>query len=64
MLGWLYRVIVGKFKGCDHQWEVIGRTNRYSTSTGNCVGVRYALQCKHCGNIKFEQSYQGENYGN
>lgn len=53
MLGWLYRVVVGNFKSCKHEWEIINKGT--VSSQGRKVGVFYVLQCKHCGELKQEQ---------
>lgn len=57
MLGWIYRFLIGRFTGCKHQWEIIEKTNRVYTPTGAVVGKRYTMQCSHCGEIKFKESY-------
>jgi len=46
MIGFLWRLIVGRFTSCRHDWEeieVIKQRGPY----GIHVGVR--LKCKHCG---------------
>jgi len=46
MLGWLYRVIVGSFKICEHQWEVVNKGDilRFDNIKGH-----YAVyECTKC----------------
>lgn len=50
MLGWLYRMIIGRFSRCEHKWE----TADTATLSGGhgARGVRYILRCERCGDIK------------
>lgn len=49
MIGWLYRMLVGRFNRCDHDWKLLGEE---TVMTGpNSHAVRYTLQCKHCGEV-------------
>lgn len=50
MLGFLWRLIVGRFSSCTHKWEILQWCD--VTSHGTKIGTRYHLQCTHCGNVK------------
>lgn len=57
MLGWLYRIIIGYFHVCNHEWEII--KNRevevYDDEIDDLVVEHYSkylLQCKKCGDLK------------
>ena len=56
MLGWLYRMIVGRFSTCEHKWVVLKEVALYedSLSAAPC-GVRYELQCSKCGDLKSQE---------
>lgn len=58
MIGWLYRMILGRFDACEHKWATFseinlsprGRPEKYA-------GTIYGLRCEKCGDIK--QRYVG-----
>jgi hypothetical protein len=50
MLGWLYRVIIGRFGYCQHTWKILCK-GQYTGDFGN-TGNYYDLQCTKCGKIK------------
>lgn len=52
MLGLLYRLIVGHFRSCSHEWETL-REEVHSQTGFMCTykGTRYHLRCKKCGDI-------------
>lgn len=66
MLGWLWRLIVGRFRSCHHRWSVLDKNElklpRTEAAVGwysgpesgrwRVVGRIYTMQCAHCGNIK------------
>ncbi len=56
MFGWLYRMIVGKFHSCDHEWKIIHQrsvTIIDSYDYEESEEIEYHLQCKNCGDMKF-----------
>jgi hypothetical protein len=52
MLAWLYKKLIGTF-GCNHIWGLLNTTK---ITTCSYDVIRYNMQCKHCGNIKFIDS--------
>lgn len=69
MIGWLYRMLVGRFSQCKHHWKemrpamVAGRIDEGRTKDQL---ICYVLQCEHCGDIKFrvwctEYPFMGNN---
>lgn len=55
MWNFLKKIFIGE-PSCNHKWEVmntwtVSKRRRYYTEWVAC-GTRYAMQCKHCGNIK------------
>jgi hypothetical protein len=52
MLGWLYRVLVGRFRSCNHRWVIIEQTKLVRVRDLEYAGIRYTLQCEKCGNLK------------
>jgi hypothetical protein len=51
MIGWLWRMVIGRFTTCHHRWMV------RESITGNYVignGTRrfYVLRCEKCGDMK------------
>lgn len=48
MIGWLYRIIVGYFDKCDHQWET-EEVYRVLDDNGNIIGRAVYAKCKICG---------------
>jgi hypothetical protein len=56
MLGWLWRVLIGRF-GCSHEWEVLDSVtvlgpHPTELESTICVGTKYHLQCMNCGTVK------------
>jgi len=52
MIGWLYRIIIGRF-GCDHKWKIISDHLVNGTkSDGGGSWKMIVLQCEHCGSVK------------
>jgi hypothetical protein len=56
MLGWLWRVIVGRFNGCTHKWKLISETGVVPYEGALPYYRKYVLQCEHCGNLKNKKS--------
>lgn len=50
MLGWLYRVLIGRF-GCEHKWEDHGRVQEYAPGVVLPVVTKIILRCTKCGEI-------------
>lgn len=53
MLGWLYRILIGRFTECDHHWVILRRVDIIESDFGDIpYGRRYELQCDKCGWLK------------
>jgi len=50
MLGYLWRLIIGRFSSCEHQWTIIKNGN--ITQDDVICGEWYDLQCVICGDVK------------
>jgi hypothetical protein len=50
MLGLIYRLIVGRFNSCQHEWEVKQTYTLTYEWRGN--QLVYVMQCKKCGDLK------------
>jgi hypothetical protein len=51
MIGWLYRLIVGRFTDCRHEWEIHQTiTGKYRVVGGEAL--IHSLRCKKCGEMK------------
>jgi len=50
MLGFLYRIIVGSFHICDHEWDIY--QEREISDGHKLIGVRFIMRCNKCGNLK------------
>jgi hypothetical protein len=50
MIGWLWRVIVGRFSSCEHKFEVHQEIDVVSPYGGKWHA--YDLRCEHCGKMK------------
>jgi translation initiation factor 2 beta subunit (eIF-2beta)/eIF-5 len=51
MLGYLYRMIVGQFTSCKHQWEIHNHGDIVDTQD-RVTGEYYYLKCSKCGEMK------------
>lgn len=53
MLGWLYRILIGSFKSCDHNWEVYKEHPmiRHRDDDGGRYGTHYIQKCTNCGKL-------------
>jgi hypothetical protein len=50
MLGWLYRMIIGRFSSCEHKWaKVATLSGKYMHGGGECH--RWIMQCEKCGKV-------------
>ena len=57
MLGWFYRIFVGRFSGCNHKWEAKERIATYGPGNEETPAYhKYVLQCEHCGDMKIIDS--------
>lgn len=53
MIGWLYRVIFGNFRACEHLWETEQKINIFSSpSSSRPYETVFVLRCEKCGNMK------------
>jgi hypothetical protein len=50
MIGWLYRILIGSFHVCEHQWEILD-SGSIVESRNIKIGVFYNLRCKKCGEL-------------
>lgn len=50
MLGWLWRMIVGRFGFCKHKWKIIKASE--CGCPGGGIWTRHYSQCELCGTIK------------
>jgi hypothetical protein len=53
MIGWLYRALIGRFRVCEHHWEILHEVSVFTSSVERPIGQDYHLQCKNCGDLKF-----------
>lgn len=52
MLGWIWRLLVGRFSRCEHQWETVDvRDVLDKTDGGEDRYKRYILRCQNCGDV-------------
>jgi len=52
MIGWIWRLLVGKFNSCDHEWETIESSTVQRREDNTRIGKSYVLRCKKCGEMK------------
>lgn len=53
MIGWLWRVIFGRFTICRHEWETMTKGPlKGANAMGEWCGQRVELRCKKCGDWK------------
>ncbi len=57
MIGWIWRMIVGRFSRCDHKWKIIQsleymkRSESIEGHTRRIEGMQHTLQCEKCGDL-------------
>lgn len=51
MIGWLYRMIVGRFHRCSHRWDVVRQSHGRYVRGGGDVHT-WTLRCTACGEMK------------
>lgn len=51
MIGLLYRLIIGRFTSCKHEWEIVDQFEVIHIKHKVGLGKHYDLQCKHCGEL-------------
>ena len=53
MIGWLWRVLVGRFQQCEHKWKYqnVVKVFDIDVSCKNPAETRIILQCEKCGDI-------------
>jgi len=53
MLGWLYRIVIGRFGACAHEWVIYREVAIFDGSRASrpCAN-RYELKCKKCGDMR------------
>jgi hypothetical protein len=47
MIGWIWRVLVGRFSRCDHSWKT--ESDKRLTDGMGGIGHRIHLRCALCG---------------
>ena len=56
MIGWLYRLIVGSFTHCRHEWETLGKE---ITDESYKKEIAVMLRCKKCGDVNVKKYKYG-----
>jgi hypothetical protein len=54
MIGFIWRILIGRFTSCRHQWEIIeqNRLNIINHTTGaRREKTEFILRCSHCGDL-------------
>lgn len=57
MLGWIWRMIVGRFSRCEHKWKIIRsvdftcKSESMAGRTREIDGRQHTLQCEKCGDL-------------
>lgn len=57
MIGWIWRLIVGRFSRCDHKWKILhsleyARSSKSTEGhTRKIEGMQHTLQCEKCGDL-------------
>lgn len=49
MIGWLWRLLIGRFTSCDHKWETKEELQYVTKDTRAPAGKRVLLRCEKCG---------------
>ncbi len=49
MLGWIYRLLIGRFVSCNHEWEIESSHDRLDIKDNYVLGRAYFARCKKCG---------------
>lgn len=52
MLGWLWRVFVGRFLDCSHKWEQQGAYESKHDTYPHFKCMIICLRCSKCGDIR------------
>lgn len=52
MIGWLWRLIVGRFTSCHHHWVEMERIEWLHRSRDTLMDRSHVLRCEHCGDMK------------
>lgn len=54
MIGLLWRLLIGRFASCEHQWAKRNSLEMYDNDTGDGLptAIQKHLQCTKCGNFK------------
>ena len=53
MLGWLYRILFGNFKSCEHKWEIHKEHPMIESKEAGSgrYGTMYIQKCILCGEL-------------
>lgn len=51
MIGWFWKLLVGSFHSCQHEWKIVGECNVVDDS-GTKVAYKFYQQCTKCGDLK------------
>lgn len=55
MLGFLYRMLIGTFKSCDHKYEIIETVSLVHHRNGLPYGRRIISRCNNCGKLHLDK---------
>jgi len=59
MLGWLYRMIVGRFTSCSHKWVIYKTIQIFSSNQDREANIPcrhdYMLLCSKCGILEYKK---------
>lgn len=50
VIGWLWRILIGRFTSCEHRWETMEKGQEQID--GRCIGYFVCLKCDKCGDWK------------
>lgn len=52
MIGWIWRMVIGRFSNCDHQWIAGELVKSYVSGDDMPVKIKRVMKCTKCGDIK------------
>ena len=48
MIGWICRMLLGRFTSCKHTWVEV-KKNTIMDADSNVIGYNYIVKCTQCG---------------